>query len=399
MIMFRSSRIVLVTSILMGLLCVPSPAQEKPPKSTLTDLGIEIVDGPHPHSFSVSSSEGGAIEIGPPPKRPDWKQPPDRAPLTRITIRSVLERDGVSIKIGGVFDDSYPAGAPGPKYGAKEQAIASYSAREGETITINELERFGFEPLVLRVVRFQPQPFPEPSAKVLPEVINALKSVAFVDLQSEEPVSHSYNLTLQNLAAKSIVALTVGTQQSHTESMEGVLKPLMLPGAIFKTSIGLSASIPPETSPGTLVIGTVLFDDGSYEGDVVAAAEMAARSKGRRIQFSRALQLLQGIPADQPPQETIRAIQEVKAAVEKLRIDVDPALVAELQSQFPLLPKANGKEWLAEKTMDGLKNGRHHALYLLNELEQKRARNQEGFDLNQSLTDLRERLARLAGNP
>ena len=145
------------------------------------------------------------------------------------------------------------------------------------------------------------------------------------------------------------------------------------------------------------MIGTVLFDDGSYEGDVVAAAEMAARSKGRQIQFSRCLQLLQGIP-DQPAQETIRAIQEVKAAVEKLRIDVDATLVEGLQSQFPLLPKANGKEWLAEKTMDGLKGGRGHALYLLNELEQKRALNLEGFDLNQSLAALRERVARFAGN-
>lgn len=377
----------------MGWLCVSAPAQEQPTKS---DLAIEIVGSAHLSPFSVSSSAGGSVEIGPPPKRPDWKQPQDTAPLTRITIRSVLERDGVSIKIGGVFDDSYPAGAPGPKYGEKEQTIAAYFAREGETITISELERFGFEPLVIRVVRFQPKPFPEPSAKVLLEVVNALKSVAFVDLQSEEPASHSYKLTLQNLAAKSIVALTIGIQHSHTETMEGGLKPLMLPGAIFKTSVSPSGSLTPETSPPTLVIATVLFDDGSYEGDVVAAAEMAARSKGRQIQSSRCLQLLQGIP-DQPAQETLRAIQEVRTTVEKLRVDVDATLVEELQSQFPLLPKANGKEWLAEKTMDGLKNGRRHVLYLLNELEQKRARNQEGFDLNQSVATLRERVAGLAG--
>jgi hypothetical protein len=393
--MFRSSLIVLLTSILMGWLFVPSRAQDNPPLSPVTRLGIEI-DSQYPAPFAVSSSPGGYREIGLPPKRADWKLAPDTAPLTRIRIHPVLERGGVSIKIGGVFDDSQPAAAPGPKYGEKEQTIASYFAREGETIMVSELERFGFEPLVLRIVRFQPTPFPEPSAKVLPEVVNALKSVAFVGLQSDEPLSHSYKLTLQNLAAKSIVALTIGAQHG-TETMEGGLAPLMLPGAIFKTTIGAIASLPPETSPGTLVIGTVLFDDGRYEGDVVAAAEMAARSKGRRVQFSRCLQLLQGIP-DQPAQETIRAIQEVRAAMEKLRIDVDPALVADLQSQFPLLPKANGKEWLAGRAMDGLKNGRHHALYLLNELEQKRALKPEGFDLNQSLVDLRERIARLAGN-
>lgn len=395
--MFRSSFIVFATSILTGLLCVPSPAQEKSPKSTATELGIEIVDGEHPSPFPVSSSEGGYIEIGTPPKRSDWKQLQDTAPLTRIRIRSILDRDGVSVKIGAVFDDSQPADAPGPKYGEKEQTIASYFVREGETITVTELERFGFEPLVLRVVRYQPQPYHEPSAKILPEVVNALKSVAFVNLQSEEPSSHSYTLTLQNLGAKSIVALTIVIQQSHTETMEGGLKPLMLPGAIFKTSVSPSGSPGPETSRPTLVIGTVLFDDGSYEGDVVAAAEMAARSKGRQIQFSRCLQLLQGMP-DRPAQETIRAFQEVRPAVERLRIDVDATLVEELQSQFPLLPKANGKEWLAEKIMDGLKGGRNRTLYLLNELEQKSARNPQGFDLNQSLADLRERVARLAGD-
>jgi hypothetical protein len=47
--------------------------------------------------------------------------------------------------------------------------------------------------------------------------------------------------------------------------------------------------------------------------------------------------------------------------------------------------------------MDGLK-GRGHALYLLNELEQKRARNPAGFDLHQSLAALRERVAKSAGN-
>jgi len=378
----------------MGPLCVPSRAQGKSPT---TELGIEIVGGQYPHSFSVPSSEGGAIEIGPPAKRPGWKQPQGSAPLTRIRIRPVLNRGGVSIKIGAVFDDSQPADAPGPKYGQTEQTIASYFALEGETITISELERFGFEPLVLRVVKYHPEPFPEPSAKVLPEVVNALKSVGFVDLQSEEPSSHSYKLTLQNLGARSIVALTIEIQPSHTETIEGGLKPLMLPGAIFKMSVSPGGSLEPETSRPTLVIVTVLFDDGSYEGDVVAAAEMAARSKGRQIQSSRCLQLLLGIP-DQPAQETIKAIQEVKAAVERLRIDVDPTLVEELQSQFPLLPKAKGKAWLAEKTMDGLKGGRRHALYLLNELEQKRARNQEGFNLNQSLADLRERIATFAGN-
>jgi hypothetical protein len=255
--MFRSSLIVLVTSILTGLLCVPSSAQERSSQSR-AELGIEVVEGQHTSTFSVSS-EGGVVEIGTPPKRPDWKQSQDSAPLTRISIRPVLDRDGVSVKIGAVFDDSQPPDTPGPKYGAKEQTVASYFAHEGETITVTELERFGFEPLVLKVVRYHPKPFPEPSAKVLPEVVNALKSVAFVDLQSDEPSSHSYQLTLQNLASKSIVALTLGSKQSHTETLEGGVKPIMLPGAVLRTIVGAVASLPPETSQPVLVIEAVLF--------------------------------------------------------------------------------------------------------------------------------------------
>jgi hypothetical protein len=393
--MFRSSLIVLVTSIMAGLLGISDAAQEQPSQSP-AELGIEIVTGGHPFPFSVSK-EGGAIEIGPTPKRPDWKPSRDTAPLTRLTIRPVLDRDGVSIKIGAVFDDSQPADAPGPKYGAKEQPIASYFARVDDTISVTELERFGFEPLVLKVIRYQPTPFPEASAKVLPEVVNPLKSIAFVDLQSDEPKSHSYQLTLQNIGLRAVVALTFAIDQSGTHSLEGGAKPLILPGATFKTMIGATASNPPETSRPTIVIATVLFDDGSYEGDVVAAAELAARSKGRQKQSLRCLQLLREIP-EQPTQETIRTIQEVKAAVEELRIDVDVTLIEELQSQFPLLPKANGKAWLAENAMEGLKMTRSSVVLQLNELEQKLAGNQEGFDFNHSLARVRDRLARFAGN-
>lgn len=392
--MFRSSLIVFVISILTGFWCVPCPAQEKPTSSAATVLGIEVVDGGP--RFQISGTEDGYWEIGPPPRRPDWKQPPDTPPLTRIRIRAALERDGVRIKIGAVLDDSQPANAPGPKYGAREQALASGFALEGATITFSETERFGFEPLVLKIVRYEPEPLPQSSAKLLPEVINELKSIAVLDLQSDEPASHSYSLTLQNVGAKSIVAFTLGFKQSHTESTEGGTKPILLPGATLKTFIGGFEGSMPETTRPTIVITTVLFDDGAYEGDMVTAAELAARSKGREIQSARCLRLLDRLTA-QSTEETIKAIPEIRAAVEQLRIDVDATIVEQLQSQFPLLPKTNDKSWLADKVMDGLKHGRIMTIYGLNDLEHKHARDPNGFDLKQSLAKLRERIARFAG--
>jgi hypothetical protein len=392
--MFQSSLIVFVISILTSFWCVPCQAQEKPASSAPTVLGIQVVhDGPR---LPLPVTEDGYCEIGPPPRRPDWMQPPDTPPLTRIRIRSALERDGVRIRIAAVLDDSQPANAPGPKYGAREQAMASGFGLEGATITFSETGRFGFEPLVLKIVRYAPDPMPQSSAKLLPEVINELKSIAVLDLQSAEPASQSYSLTMQNVGAKSIVAFALGFEQSHTETIEGGVKPILLPGATLKTFIGGFESSTSETPRPTLVITTVLFDDGAYEGDMVTAAELAARSKGRQIQSARCLRLVDRL-VDQSPEEIIKAIPEIRTAVEQLRIDVDATIVEQLQSQFPLLPKANDKSWLADKIMDGLKAGRSMTIFGLNDLEQRRARDPNGFDLKQSLAKLRERIARFAG--
>jgi len=49
--------------------------------------------------------------------------------------------------------------------------------------------------------------------------------------------------------------------------------------------------------------------------------------------------------------------------------------------------------------MEGLKLARSHALYQLNDLERKLKDNPGGFDLSQSLSALRDRVAKMVGNP
>lgn len=389
--MFRSS----LNLFAIVLLCISSPAQEKPARPMFSDLAIEVVGGDHPRPFPVPLSKGGYTQIGPPAKRPDWKQAQDTAPLTSVRIRPALERDGVQITIGAIFDDSEPVDAPGPKYGERERTIASYFAQQGDTVSVSELEPLGFEPLVLRVIKYTQPPPATPAPAILPEVINDLKSVTFIDLHDERPSSQSYRLTLQNVAAKSIVALTIQIGPGATESAGGTRqKPLATPGGELRTIVNASGGDGDGTLRSTLVIQTVLFDDDSYEGNVVTAAEMAARARGRQIQLSRVLELLQ----EAGRSETIKSIHELKPEVEKLRIDVDNSIVEELQLKFPTLPKNNGKQWLATQLMYGLKGGRGEAISLINTVERERARDLKSLDLNQSLADLRERVARLVGS-
>jgi len=384
--------------LFLAVFAVAARAQDEPTKPAPTRLAIEVVGRGDAQPFPVQTREGGYFQIGPPPKRPDWKQPSETAPLTGIKVRAFQEGEGARIKVSAVFDDSRPADAPGPKYGESEQIIASYFAQLDDTITVRELETVGVEAITLRVVKYKEPPVAAPRPLILPEVVNDLKSIAFVDLKTEE--RSFFQLTLQNLSAKSIVGLSIRVSPHATHSSEGSRdKPLMLPGATCQTpiQIGSSAGDAPDDLRHTLAIETVLFDDGSYEGDVGSAAEMAARSRGRQIQLARFLVLLED-QLVKPGQEPASIIQTLTNSVAKLRIDVDASVLDELQSQYPALPRHNDRKWLAEKIMQGLTTGRGHVLYLLKDLQVKALSSREPVDLNQSLRALRERVAKLAGN-
>jgi hypothetical protein len=182
----RTIRPALLASCLGFLLCAAAvSAQERPAQPEPRDLAVQIVGrtyGPAP--VLAPPSEGGFIETIPPPQRADWKQPAGAVPLTRVRLRSRYEGAGVRVNVAVVFDDSEPADAPGPKYGPREQALASYLAQEGELVTVGELTRYGFEPLQFKLVKAVPRQ-PEPVA-LQPQLVNSLKSVTVVSFESSK---------------------------------------------------------------------------------------------------------------------------------------------------------------------------------------------------------------------
>lgn len=391
--MYRLSLSLLIGSLL-AVFVLEGRAQDKSPRTNLTKLAIEVVGREGSEPFTVSAFEGGYFQIGPPPRLPDWKQPSGATPLVGIRVRAVQEGEGARIKVAAIFDDSEPADAPGPKYGEREQIIASYVAQLGDTITVRELGTLGVEAITLRVVKYKEPPVATRPPAILPEVVNDLKSMAFVDLKIAKP--GFVQLTVQNVSAKSIAALSIWIAPGKTLTWEGSReRPLISPGETYETSIQLDGRDMRDNLRPTLLLQTVLFDDGHYEGEVVSAAELAARSRGQRIQLARFLQLLSD-DSPRPGPGTSSIITELKTSVEKFRIDADASVVDELQAQFPLLPKGYGRAWLAAKIMQGLKVGRGHAIYLLRNLEGRHS--STGGNSDQSLRALREQVTRLVGS-
>lgn len=348
-------------------------AQEK---SARPKLAIEILDGRKrsPAPVFEPPSEGG-MEMGTTDPIPDSKQ--TGAPLTRIRIRTVLEGDAVRIKIAGVFDDSEPVDAPGPKYGPVERPIGSYLAREGETIEVNELTSLGFKPLALKVVRFVPEvEIPVPA--FAPVVTNELKSVEVVGL-SPVPGISLYRLTVRNISSKNIVALDVYVPKergrSGVTSMGNATLPVMKPGATCETLISeargrrlTDQGYVAEEPSNKVIVGTVVFDDETYEGEPETAVHVIGGQTGHRLQLTRALLLLKNI-LEAPDQDPAAMLGRARSEGSQLTIDVDSKTVDELLARFPELPTKYNRKTLASTMMRGFLEARQRLLSEITDIE------------------------------
>lgn len=375
-------------------------AQETAAKPAPKNLAVEIVDDGFRgiQSPVLDSPSGGSMETSPPRRLPGWEQPAGVAPLTRIRINSSYEGDAVRIKVSVVFDDSEPADAPGPKYGEKEQDLATYLAREGETVKVEGLARFGFEPMRLKVVKAKPRPV-SPLLASAPQVANKLKSVEVVSFEPDQSPTgrNQYKLRLRNVTEKDINL--VDLYEAHASGRGGMTAegapghPVIRAGDFYELNFHFSVGghttqqgyVHDAERQRTLTVGTVMFDDGTYEGEAEAAASFTASRRGGQIQRARVAPLLQSL-LDAPSIDAPAAIEKLKAEVSGLRIDADPAVVAELRAQFPELTGVAVERLLTANVMSGLRRGREVAAHMIKGWEEMRARAPDTFDLRPHLS-------------
>lgn len=386
-VMYRRWLVVFV-AIMMTVLPGPSIARAQQKSAAPTTLAVEVVDDEMPalQAPVLGTPEGGFLETSRFRRLSDGKQKAGSATVARLRVRALMEGEAVRIKVFAVFDDSEPVDVPGPKYGTREQYVAGYLIYEGETVNVRELTSFGIEPLLLRVVRVQLQVEEQPLAANA-EIENTLKSVEVVSF-TPVPASSWYRLSLRNLTRKSIIALEIyeseqgrrgsGSQMSM-QSTPG--RPVIAPGAVYETQVSVSGSrvrmtpqgFVPDPPPSlTFVIGTLVFDDGTYEGEAEVAANIEARQLGQRLQIKRVLSLL-GEITDAQEQDAI-ALEKLKTQASALRIDVDAATVNELLTRYPSLSEEYQKKRLMAEIMNGFRNGREEVLHRIVEFEQAAGR-------------------------
>ena len=319
-------------TLLWLLLALPfaTAAQEKQPQPAPSGLAVQIkfTGRAAPSFLPVPPANAKRSAVWTPifDRVAGFKPEPGTPPVRAVNIASSAEGDAARVDVSLFV---------GVQSFEKEVQVASYLLREGERAVVKELAALGVEPFEIAAVR------PNISAPPLPSVSTRTTSLEVIGLEPTKSTIPAYKLSLRNLSSKNITALQVDVFEGSRLRLSGSRHgqegmPLIPAGAVLETNVlgtkdttmtrfGYEPASPPFQ---TIVVTTLVFEDGSYEGDPAPALRINARTAGERIQLKRAVTELKKT-LDTPGLTASDAIAMLIQRVSALS-DVPPAVAEKL---------------------------------------------------------------------
>jgi len=317
--------------------------QQSYAQSAPTGLALEIIylKGQPPSLYPVASpqakqSGGWSSRFG---RVAGWQLPDGTLPVRAVQVVSRLEGEGGLAKI-------WVSVLLGQELIEREEPVTTYEIGENKKVVVTELTRFGVEPIEIKVVRVAPY------ITILPLVVGQAPSVLVTGITAKTSTLPSYQLSLQNLSSKNVVALewyiVIGGKKQIVALPQGAEgRPLIPAGGHYELTVSGAYQIrptygghPPDLTQGhDWVIGAVVFSDGSYEGEPESAAGLRAQFRGRKVQIPKVVALLQGALNSAEP-DASATLRRLKDELSALKTDVDVSEMDALLGEFPALPPA-----------------------------------------------------------
>jgi hypothetical protein len=285
-------------------------------------------DGGPPIYFVLRGASGSGLLFDAVLRRAAGREPTRRQPAT-LKLDHNVDGDLVRITASVFFGNLDAQANPGSTDALPWQKVGAYSAGLNQSVTLQEMEQFGLEPLTLKIVSAQPP------ASARPQTVSKAPSVR-IEIVGED--RNSYTVAVHNLSQKIVTAFSV-EMSGEGDSGRSVIgsRHLIAPGDTYQFEFGVSRSGSMssgrfvEDPPSSLMtLEAAVFKDSSYEGNPRAAAELAARDSQRR----RVDDVIAEIMADAASGEEAR-IARIRSAVARLPEEPDPQAVENLRSQFP----------------------------------------------------------------
>jgi hypothetical protein len=284
-----------------------------------------FADGRTTHSVVTADPRSSRTPMF--PRLPGWRPPADELAISALKFTRTLE-DGGKVRVG-------VAVLRGIAW-EREDAVATVIVAPGQVVTIEALREIGVAPVILSTTaladtRLHP-----------PQVVNKTAGLEVTDVELVMTPRPRYRIAVTNVSAQPAVNFHVVAHQGGRRSLSGNrgnadASPIIPPGGTYWFELDPSSS-PPATVAGwapvphdAVEIAAALWEDGSIEGDAASMAVALSIYRGRQVQLSRGLAVLEAV---RNVGQASGAKARLKEHIERLPIEPDEATLSRAQERL-----------------------------------------------------------------
>jgi hypothetical protein len=242
-------------------------------------------------------------------------------------------------KIGELWSLKVAVGV-GEFYDAGDRQLAAYTLRTNERADVGDAARFGLSPFRVGVVKVLGQNASKP------RITFKTQSISVEELEANA-LPEPYRLFLKNNSDKDVLAIQYNTFKDqnflHLKWLELPQPlPLIKAGEIYPLEVlsqDRTCADPDGYRPvqsNRIEIATIVFVDGSYEGDAGLAALVRGNALGKKKNLDRVVATLSNLSANETPSPEL-LLFHLKYLSEEMNEVAEPYMVDALQSGLPPL--------------------------------------------------------------
>jgi hypothetical protein len=261
------------------------------------------------------------------PRVPGWRPPRNSLPVAAINYVSTREADDVRVVVSVRFGQPHQ----------REEQVAEVLVRSGAPVHVEALTRFGIEPIRLSLA-------PVGALALHPPVVeNRTTGLTIDGVELVAEVPPRYRVTVRNRSSKGARSYAMATFRLGRPALSGRqadprARLIVGPGATHSFDIPLSGAAgavavdgPVSPEPlDTIALTSVLWDDGTSEGDAKPAVQARIGDLGRLAQLRRVIAALERaeVSAARNPETSTR---ELRREIEALPIEPNAEMSAQLR--------------------------------------------------------------------
>jgi hypothetical protein len=285
-----------------------SPQKTPPPNETDAPRRLVVTYSDGRTRTRLLTPRGGSWT--PTANLPHQPNPPphDELPLAALGVDHVFDRD-VVVTVSLLYGRPHQ----------RKVHVATVRLSGSEVVRVDDLARFGVDPISLSIDSFPPPVLVQPT-------VSSASPLLDVSVELSQHLLPIYNITFRNRAPRAVMAVSFLTYRGTAQIISGHKKtnrttPIVEPAGEY--SFTLQAGTGETPGFDRFEVSGVLWDDGRIEGNPRLKDSEDGLTAGYAQQLRRVLQILRASAGaeDSSPQ---RNLAQIRAAVDALPLELDP---------------------------------------------------------------------------